>query len=138
MNKLAAMMVLGLLPLAGCATPYDYYPSGPYTAYDADYDQGYDGYGPPAPTYGSPGFYAGYSGPGYYGYYASGGPGAVPYGQAYYGPGPGYSQSGYASAYYSAPPAYGTAPAYGPPQPYSPPYRASSYSSTTYRCGCDR
>jgi len=38
-QKLAAVMVLGLLPLAGCAHPYGY-SNGPYTAYDSDYDQG--------------------------------------------------------------------------------------------------
>ena len=41
---------------------------------------------------------------------------------------PGYSQSGYAGAYYSAPP---------PPVRYPAP-ASSSYYSTQYRCSCDR
>src|SRR3954471_15251771 len=91
MNKIAAAVIaLGLLPLAGCATPHGYsrYDSGPYAAYDANYDQGYDGYGQPGsapydsqaygpPAYGPNGGYAGYSGPGYSGQAA--------YSQSYYG-----------------------------------------------------
>src|SRR5579884_2250489 len=97
MKKLAAVMVLGLLPLAGCANPQGA-ANGPYTAYDSDYDQGYDGYDQPAPYYGP---YGGYGpGPGAPAY----GPG--PYG-AGYGPGypaPGdqnyYGQSYYGQSYY--------------------------------------
>ncbi|HEY8255263.1 MAG TPA: hypothetical protein VIG39_11505 [Rhizomicrobium sp.] len=44
MKKLFAAMILGLLPLAGCA-PYGY-PHGPYAYYDWDWNRGYDGYGP--------------------------------------------------------------------------------------------
>ncbi len=117
MKKIAALLVLGLLPLAGCATPYSSgpyagYASGPYTSYDSDYDQGQDGYGPPVAYYGQPGY-----GPA---------PGA---GYSYYSQ-PAYQQTyqqPYAPAYYSAPPAaYSQQPAQG--------YNYSSYN----RCGCSR
>jgi hypothetical protein len=144
MKKIAAMMVLGLLPLAGCANPQGY-SNGPYAAYDSDYDQGYDGYDQPAP-YGAGGYGPGYAsgpyggayGPGYpppvnQGYYGRGTYGQSYYGQSYYGQstydrpyGPTYRSSGYASSYYSPPPP----PAYGP-QP-------SPYYSTYYGCSCRR
>jgi hypothetical protein len=143
MKKIAAMMVLGLLPLAGCANPQGA-SNGPYTAYDSDYDQGYDGYAQPTPYYGQPGYgpapgasaYGpgpGTYGPaypepgnqGYYGqnYYGQSYSGQPPYGQPY---GPTYRSSGYASSYYS------------PPPPPPPTYGPSSYYSTYYRCGCGR
>ena len=140
MKKIAAVMVLGLLPLAGCANPQGR-SNGPYTAYDSDYDQGYDGYAQPAPYYG-PGGYGpgsgayggaygpGYPGPGnqsYYGqnYYGQSYSGQPPYGQPY---GPTYRPSGYASSYYSPPPP--------PPPPAG--FGPSPYYSTYYRCGCGR
>jgi hypothetical protein len=153
MKKLAAVMVLGLLPLAGCANPQGA-SNGPYTAYDSDYDQGYDGYAQPAPYYGQPGYgpapsasgygpgpgaYGGAYGPGYPGqtnqnYYGQNYYGQSYYGQSYYRQGysgpsaydrPDYRSSGYASSYYSPPP---------PP----PGYGQSPYYSTYYRCGCGR
>ena len=152
MKKIAAMMLLGLLPLAGCANPQGN-SNGPYTAYDSDYDQGHDGYAQPAPYYGQPGYgpapgasaygpgaYGGAYGPGYpgpgsqnyygqsyYGQSYSGQSysGQPPYGQPY---GPSYRSSGYASSYYSPPPPPPPPPGYGP----SPDY------STYYRCGCGR
>ena len=147
MKKLAAMMVLSLLPLAGCANPQGS-SNGPYTAYDSDYDQGHDGYDQRAPYYGpggygpgagAPGYASGayggaygpaYPAPGNQGYY-----GQSYYGQSYYGQsgydrpyGPSYRSSGYASSYYSPPPP--PPPAYGP-QP-------SPYYSTYYGCSCRR
>jgi hypothetical protein len=152
MKKIAAaVLALGLLPLAGCATPHGYsrYDSGPYAAYDPNYNQGYQGYEPSAPyygeSYGQPGYgpdsaYAGTYGQGYSGqaYYGAGYSAPAYSGQAYpsqsccgasYGAsyGAGYSQSGYASSYYSAPP---------PPMRYGPPAQPSSYYNTYYRCGC--
>ena len=126
-KKIAALMVVGLLPLAGCAAPYhNAYASDPYAGYDANYDQGYQG--PPSSYYGDAGY-----GPGY--------------GQGY---GPGYGcNTGCGSAYgqssysYGPPPAYGP-PSYGPPPAYGPPPSAydqryrSSYYSTYYGCGCGR
>ena len=95
MNKIAAaVMILGLLPLAGCVTPhhrsdaYAGYSSGPYAGYNGDYDRDNNAYGPPAPYYGD----ADYGpGPGY-----AGGP--APYSQGTYGPAP-YSQSTYSQGY---------------------------------------
>jgi len=141
MKKIAAMMMLGLLPLACCANPHGA-ANGPYTAYDSDYDQGYDGYAQPGPYYGPGGYGPGPGAPGY----ASGAYGGA-YGPAYPGPGnqyyygqsqygqsdygrpygPTYRPSGYASSYYSPPP---------PPPP--PAYGPSPYYSTYYRCGCGR
>jgi hypothetical protein len=146
MKKIAAVMLLGLLPLAGCANPQGA-SNGPYTAYDSDYDQGYDGYAQPAPYYGpsggqpgygpgssasgygsGPGAYGGAYGPGYPGpgnqnYYGQGYSGQPAYDRPY---GPAYRPSGYASSYYS------------PPPPPPPGYGQSPYYSTYYRCGCGR
>lgn len=149
MKKIAAVMMLGLLPLAGCANPQGT-ANGPYTAYDSDYDQGRDGYAQPAPYYGpssgQPGYgpapsasgygpgsgaygpaYPGAGNQGYYGqnYYGQSYSGQPPYGQPY---GSTYGPSGYASSYYSPPPPPPPPPAYGP----------SPYYSTYYRCGCGR
>jgi hypothetical protein len=150
MKKIAAVMVLGLLPLAGCVNPNGY-SSGPYAAYDSDYDQGYDGYDQP---YGQAIYgpdrtaYAGSQGPAYSGqpYPNQPYPSRPSYGQAYSGQStykdsgrgydPAYRPPGYASSYYRAPapveygPSSYSAP---PPLPAGPP---SSYYSTYYRCGC--
>ena len=156
MKKIAAVMVLGLLPLAGCANPQGA-SNGPYTAYDSDYDQGYDGYTQPAPYYGQPGYgpapsASGYGpGPAYGGAYGPAYPGPANqnyYGQSYYGQnsygqsysgqsaydrpyGPTYRPSGYASSYYNPPP---------PPPPPPPGYgqQPSPYYSTYYGCSCRR
>jgi len=142
MKKIAAVMVLGLLPLAGCANPQGY-SNGPYTAYDSDYDQGRDGYdqrapygpGSYGPGAGAPGYASGayggaygpaYPGPGNQYYYGQSQYGQSDYARPY---GPTYRPSGYASSYYSAPP-----PPPPPPQGYGP----SPYYSTYYRCGCGR
>lgn len=153
-KMLAAIMAVGLLPLAGCAAPRDHYASGyagyqsgPYDSYDPDYDDRDAGYGPPpAPSYGQASgqpYGPNYSGS-YYGQTAPAYP-APTYGQAYYGQsccgapsygapsygatnyGAGYSSSGYSSSYYSAPPVRYPAP---PSQP--------SYYSTYYGCSCGR
>lgn len=143
MKKLVAVMVLGLLPLAGCANPHGY-SNGPYTAYDSDYDQGYDGYTQPAPYYGERGYgpsASGYASGAYGGAYGPGYPAPgnqVYYGQSYYGQssygqsgydrpyGPSYRSSGYASSYYS------------PPPPPPPAYGQAPYYSTYYGCSCRR
>jgi len=160
MNKtVAAMMALGLLPLAGCAAPRDHYASGayagyssgPYDAYDRDFDDGDAGYGPPATYYGQAYGQPAYDAQGGYasGYYSQGAPaygpaypapaysgqtnysqsccGSPSYGSTSYGAG--YSRSGYSSSYYSAPP---------PPVRYPAPVQPSSYYSTQYSCGCAR
>jgi hypothetical protein len=137
MKKIAALLVLGLLPLAGCANPQGS-SNGPYTAYDSDYDQGHDGYAQPgygpapgASDYGpGPGAYRGAYGPGYPGpgnqsYYGQNYSGQPPYGRPY---GPDYRPSGYASSYYSPPPPP-PSPGYGQPSPYY---------STYYGCSCRR
>ena len=134
MKKIAAVMMLGLLPLAGCANPHGA-SNGPYTAYDSDYDQGYDGYDQRAAYYGPYGSQGGY-GPGPSAYGSAYGP-AYPgpgnqyyYGQSQYGQsdyGRTYGPSGYASSYYSPPP---------PPPP--PGYGPSPYYSTYYGCSCRR
>jgi hypothetical protein len=157
MKKIAAVMVLALLPLAGCANPQGA-SNGPYTAYDSDYDQGYDGYTQPAPYYGPSGYgpsggqpgygpapsASGYGpGPAYGSAYGPGYPGQDNQdysGQSYYGQsyyrhsypgqsayGPTYRPSGYASSYYNPPP---------PPPP--PGYGQSPYYSTYYGCSCRR
>jgi hypothetical protein len=130
MKKLAAVMVLGLLPLAGCVNPHGY-PTGPYAAYDRDYDQGYDGYDQPygQAIYGPDrGAYGGAYDPGYpnQGYYDRSYYGRPDYGRPY---GPTYRPSRNASSYYG-PPSSQPAPGYGPPP--------SSYYSTYYGCGCGR
>jgi hypothetical protein len=131
MSKIAALVVLGLLPLAGCAhrysEPYAGYQPGPYSYYDIDSDRGYDRYGPPSPYYDETDTPPAY-GPGYGPAYS----GSAYSDRPYYGPGygPGYgattNQSRYSSSYYSAPAPY-------PPPPYN-----SSYYSTYYGCGCAR
>lgn len=142
MRKIAAaLVVLGLLPLAGCAHRYSepYYQPGPYSYYDAHPDRRYDGYGPPVPYYSQNAYYSRNDGPPEYG--PDYGPGA--YGPAYTGPaysdqpsyGPSYgedtrySRSRYSSSYYDAPPL---------PAPYPPPPYNSPYYSTYYGCSCGR
>jgi len=161
-KTLAVLMAIGLLPLAGCAAPRDRYASGPYAgpssgpydAYDSDFDDGDAGYGPPpAPYYsqgygepgygpqGATGYYSqsytapaypapAYSGPAYSGQapYSQSCCGAPSYGTTSYGAG--YSQSGYSSSYYSAP--------QPPPVRYPLPSQPPSYYSTQYSCGCAR
>jgi hypothetical protein len=54
MKKIAAALVLMLLPLGGCATPYGY-SSGAYAGYDPYYDSGYQGYERTGSYYGEAG-----------------------------------------------------------------------------------
>ncbi len=45
MKKLAAIALLALLPLGGCASPYPgAYSTGAYAGYDGGFDDGYHGY----------------------------------------------------------------------------------------------
>src|SRR3954463_11965087 len=133
MKKIAAVMVLALLPLAGCANPRGA-SNGPYTAYDSDYDQGYDGYDQPyyGPSYGPSGYGPGPSASGY-------GPGSGAYGGAY---GPGYAgpanpnyygQNYYGQNYYGqsySGQSYSGQSVYD--RAYGPTYRPSGYASSYY------
>ena len=162
-KMLAAVMAIGLLPLAGCAAPRDHYASGayagyssgPYDGYDRDFDDGDAGYGPPpAPAYGQsygpPGYgpQAGYSG-GYAGGYASqsccGTYPAPAYsapsysGQAYYSQSccgaPSYGSTSYGAGYSSS--GYSSS-TYSAPPPVRYPAPNPSYYSTYYGCSCGR
>jgi hypothetical protein len=140
-NKLAVLMVIGLLPLAGCAAPRDRYASGayagyqspgPYDGYDRGFDDGDAGYGPPPAPY----YSQGYGQPGYapQGGYASGccsqSASAYP---AY--PAPAYSGPSYSSPSYSGQAAYSQSccgtPSYGTTS-YGAGYSSSGYSSSYY------
>lgn len=116
MKKLATLAILGLLPLAGCATPYGY-SSGAYAGYDPYFDSGYQGYERPMSYYGEADY-------------------GRPYGTAAYA-GYGYGQQPYYGGGYSSGYAY--------PQSYSYGYAATApvyyqqptgYYSTYYGCGC--
>ena len=169
-KMLATVMAIGLLPLAGCAAPRDHYASGyagyqsgPYDAYDGDFDDGNAGYGPPpgpayGQGYGQPGYgpQGGYSGDYAGGYYGQGGSAYPAYPAPAY-PGPSYSGPSYSGqATYSqsccAAPSYGStsygagystsgysSSYYSPPPPVRYPAPSQpSYYSTYYGCSCGR